>query len=478
MCDDNGGGTLRAVAWSDICPWLRLFRCFRLAIGFGFPLFLSAVAILLTVSGWAFFGLLFSGDPEIAEQLGPHKGCPWMALIDLVPDKPGLPSLDLILGGDEPTPYADVGAPESIFRRSPEPFWGSFAQLSRPLWQIFSSDVTVTKLAYLAICGLWSLAIWAFFGGAITRRAAVELACEEHVSSGAMLRYACKRWGTYFSAPLLLLVGIAAFSVGIGLAGILLHWDLTAALGGLFLWPLMLVGGLVITYLLVWLALGWPLMWGATSAEGQDSFDALSRSNQYLFQRPLHYLFYVVVAVLIGWLGWLVVSNFAAAVIVLTNWAADWGADSSRWLAQGTGQRQVGELLSDGAQIGVFGAFGAKLILFWCGCVKMLAVGFLYSYFWTASTCIYLLLRYDAEATELDTVFLEEEEDEATYGLPPLGTDEAGAPVVADDTVPPEEGAEPSGEGEPPSEPQEGEPPTESDENEPPGEADERSNEP
>ena len=469
MRDDNGGGTLRAVAWSDICPWLRLFRCFRLAIGFGFPLFLSAVAILLTVSGWALFGLLFSGDPEIAGQMKPYRGCPWLALTELVPDKPGLPRLDLSMGGDRPTPHAAAGASWSLFRRSPEPFWGSFTQLSRPLWQIFSSDVTVTKLAYLLLCGLWALAIWAFFGGAITRRAAVELACEEHVSPNAMLRYACSRWRTYFSAPLLLLVGIAAFSVGIGLVGTLLHSDVTVVIGGLFLWPLMLLGGLVITYLLVWLALGWPLMWAATSAEGQDSYDALSRSNQYLFQRPLHYLFYVLVAVLIGWLGWLVVSNFAAAVIALTNWAADWGADSSRWFAEGSGRRRVEALLSDGAEISVVGAFGSGLILFWCGCVKMLAVGFLYSYFWTASTCIYLLLRYDADAMELDEVFLEEEEDEATYGLPPLGTDEAGAPVVADDTMLPEDGPAPSDESEPP---------TESQGSEPPSEQGERSNEP
>ena len=462
MCDENGDGALRTVAWSEICPWLRLFRCFRLAIGFGFPLLLSAVAILLTVTGWAFFGWVFSGDPEIGEQLKSYKGCPWLALTVLVPDELGLPDPTLGFGRDEPTPYTDVGAPESIFRRSPEPFWGSFAQLSRPLWQIFSSDVTVTKLAYLALCGLWSLAIWAFFGGAIARRAAVELACEEHVSAGAMLRYACKRWRTYFSAPLLLVVGIAAMAFGLALAGILLHWNLTAALAGLFLWPLMLVGGLAITYLLVWLALGWPLMWAATSAEGQDSFDALSRSNQYLFQRPLHYLFYVVVAVLIGWLGWVVVSNFAAAVIMLTHWAADWGADSSRWLADGSGSRQVDALLSDTAEIGIVGAFGSGLILFWCGCVKMLAVGFLYSYFWTASTCIYLLLRYDAEGKELDSVFLEEEEDEATYGLPPIGTDEAGAPVVADDAAAGQ--TQPDGEGEPPTESVEGEPPSEGDE--------------
>ncbi len=31
---ERNGGIIRAVAWSDICPWLSIFRTFRLAIGF------------------------------------------------------------------------------------------------------------------------------------------------------------------------------------------------------------------------------------------------------------------------------------------------------------------------------------------------------------------------------------------------------------------------------------------------------------
>ena len=38
-------GTVRAVAWSELFPWLLLFRCFRLSIGLR-PLFLSAVAAM------------------------------------------------------------------------------------------------------------------------------------------------------------------------------------------------------------------------------------------------------------------------------------------------------------------------------------------------------------------------------------------------------------------------------------------------
>jgi hypothetical protein len=437
MFSDNDD-TLRRVAWSEICPWLKLFRCFRLSIGFGLPLFLSALAILLTIGGWSILGMIYSEDAGISKQFDDYGRCPWLALTDLVPDRPQLPSVDLSFVTADRSPGSG-GNPVSILHRAEEPFWGSFTQLSRPLRQLFASDVTSARFCFLLLCGLWTLAVWAFFGAAITRRAAVELAGEEHVGFGAMMRYAASRWLSYFAAPLILIVIVLMIAGAMGVVGGLLRWDLGVLFTGLVLWPFMLLGGLAMTFLLAWLGFGWPLMWATISTEGEDSFHALSRSQQYLFQRPLQYLFYVLVAVFVGWLGWLVVSNFAAGVVGMTAWAADWGADSSRWMAgPDTGLRGVDFLTSENANLGAAGHVGAGLLLFWCGCVKMLAVGFLYSYFWTASTCIYLLLRRDADATEIDEVFLEDEDLEPSGILPPMETDEAGAPVVTDD-VPPDE---------------------------------------
>ena len=48
-------------------------------------------------------------------------------------------------------------------------------------------------------------------------------------------------------------------------------------------------------------------------------------------------------------------------------------------------------------------------------------------------------LRRDVDATELDEVFLDEDEGEPPYGLPPLTTDEAGAPAADDEPKPDEE---------------------------------------
>ena len=39
-------------------------------------------------------------------------------------------------------------------------------------------------------------------------------------------------------------------------------------------------------------------------------------------------------------------------------------------------------------------------------CARLLAVGYLYSYFWVSASGIYLLLRRDVDDTELDVRFL------------------------------------------------------------------------
>src|SRR5207244_212129 len=44
----------------------------------------------------------------------------------------------------------------------------------------------------------------------------------------------------------------------------------------------------------------WPLIPVTLSAEGSDSFDDLSRSYSYVYQRPWHYLWYCIVALLYG----------------------------------------------------------------------------------------------------------------------------------------------------------------------------------
>ena len=124
------------------------------------------------------------------------------------------------------------------------------------------------------------------------------------------MRWARTKWLAYFSSPLLPMLGVALAVLPIVVLGLLMMIaNFLAVLAALFLWPLALVAGFVMAILLAGVLLGWPLMWATISVEGTDSFDALNRTYAYVFQRPIRYFFYVIVAALIGWLGWFVVEN-------------------------------------------------------------------------------------------------------------------------------------------------------------------------
>ncbi len=424
---DEDRGTVRAVAWWEVFPWLNLLRAFRLAIGFR-VLLLSAVAILLTVAGWKLVALAFSQEtlPEYSS-----VSCPWTSLSGMVPDRPSLlgvlPDRPVTAtAGAEPA-SARPGSKPALPQPRVEPMTHVWRFLSNPALSSFQVETGLPRLAGMLLCGLWGLAVWALFGGAITRILAVQIAAEERVSWGAVVHHATSKWLSYFGAPLFPIIGILLAALPVCLFGLLLRASIGVFLVGLA-WPVFLVCGLIMALLLLGLIFGWPLMWATISSEGTDSFDALSRSYAYVFQRPLNYLLYVIVAALVGSVGWLLVSEFAAGIVGLTYWAASWGS----------GLKPIEDILSYNPDLGVMGKIGAWFIHFWAGCVKLLAVGFLYSYFWSSTSIIYFLLRRDVDATEMDEVYLEEEEQ--TYGLPPLKTDESGAPVVAQGTSP----AEPS----------------------------------
>jgi hypothetical protein len=76
---------------------------------------------------------------------------------------------------------------------------------------------------------------------------------------------------------------------------------------------------------------------------------------------------------------------------------------------------------------------GAAIIVFWTNCVRALAFGFIFSYFWSASTVIYFLLRRQVDATELDEIFMPDEHDQ--HGLPPLKTGPDGMPTPVDEVA-------------------------------------------
>ena len=113
------------------------------------------------------------------------------------------------------------------------------------------------------------------------------------------LKFGVRKWPSFFCAPLVPFSAVFALLVFGWIGGLLLKWNVSALLVAVFL-PILLAACFGVAVLLLGLLFGWPLIWPTISTEGTDSFDGLSRSYSYTFQRPLVYLFFVLVAGLLG----------------------------------------------------------------------------------------------------------------------------------------------------------------------------------
>src|SRR5262249_32373096 len=83
---------------------------------------------------------------------------------------------------------------------------------------------------------------------------------------------------------------------------------------------LVLLAGLIMAVVLVGLV-GWPLMYTTISAEGSDSFDAISRSYSYVYQAPWHYLGYTLVALVYGAVLIFFVGLIGSLMVYMGKWA-------------------------------------------------------------------------------------------------------------------------------------------------------------
>jgi hypothetical protein len=201
------------------------------------------------------------------------------------------------------------------------------------------------------------------------------------------------------------------------------------------LWWLPLLAGLVMTLLLLGMV-GYPLMYTTLSTEGSDTFDALSRSYNYVYESPWHYLFYSGLAILYGAVLTLFVLVVGSSSTYLAKWGVSkfptYGADRSPEYLFINAPESLGwrQLLLQGSPAAIddegdpidpvanakyredyawWNTMGAGMTSFWVNLVFLMVIGFSYSYFWTASTQIYLLMRKRVDETDLDEVYVEED---------------------------------------------------------------------
>jgi len=292
---------------------------------------------------------------------------------------------------------------------------------------------------YFVLFTLLFLTIWAIFGGAIARIAAVHVARDEKLSVRAALAFSLGKFLSFVSAPLIPLVIVLIVGLVPLLAGVLSSIPyigpvFNILMGALFI--LLLAAGFVMTLVLLGTFGGFNLMYPTIAVEGSDSFDAISRSFSYVYARPWRMLLYTLVAIIYGALCYLFVRLFIFLMLSLTHhfvgagmWA-DAPSTEPLWSVMWPGPTERLSYDIDFLTLRWDQDLAAILTAFWVYLAVGMLGAFAISFYFTANTIIYYLMRHEVDATELDDVYLEQSEEDfadatappATATAAPIGT--------------------------------------------------------
>lgn len=312
--------------------------------------------------------------------------------------------LEGALGGGTASPVADNVSSNSVLK--------SIANLTviGPGWLLRYHFV------YFLLFTAWFLIVWAIFGGAIARVAAVHVARDEKISIRQALRFSSAKLLSFVFAPLIPLVIVLVTGAIVAVGGLLMYVPVVGPIVVGVLYILALVAGFVITLVVVGTVGGINLMYPTIAVEGSDSFDAISRSFSYIFARPWRMIFYSGLSLIYGAFCFIFVRYFVFLTLAITHFFTQWFL----WGKPGRYWPQIWPAVSDRDltyQINYHGlawseATSAALIAFWVYIVLTFLAAFLVSFYFSANSIIYFLMRREVDATELDDVYLEESDED------------------------------------------------------------------
>lgn len=293
---------------------------------------------------------------------------------------------------------------------------------------------------YFLLYGSLFLAVWSLFGGAIARIAAVHVADEgRKLSMRQGIGFAVSKFLSFLSAPLipLIIVGVIGLVLAV-ISGIAFLIYLDVLIGAFYF--LALAAGFVMTLVLLGTAGGFNLMYPTIAVEGSDSFDAISRSFSYVYSKPWRMLFYSSAAIIYGALTYLFVRFFIWMVLVLTHFfvglliftrQAPGGTDLWAMLQPMPSFREL-PFMVNFESLNAYGDVTAFFLSAWVYLAIAMLGAFAISFYFSASTIIYYLVRRDADATEMDDVYLEQPEEELVEAPAPAASTPAAAPTGAE----------------------------------------------
>lgn len=280
--------------------------------------------------------------------------------------------------------------------------WGTASRLSHRLFEPSRTllaplsaflDPHASGLAKLhgGLAVVWLILVWGPVGGAIARMAVVQAARSRRVGMGEAVRFGRKSAGALVLSPLCPLIGLAFCSLTGLVFGLIYRVPGGPAVAGILLFIPMSVA-VVMALLVAALVAGWPMFHAAVACGAEDALDAMVRTYSYLTQRLALFGIGVAIAWATGLAGLALAELLVETVIRLAEWSVTMTGPGPEIAAlfDGSGPRPAGP--------------AAAAHRFWLGVARFAGQAWVYSYFWTAASLIYLGLRHEVDGTPASVV--------------------------------------------------------------------------
>ena len=273
---------------------------------------------------------------------------------------------------------------------------------------------------YCIIFFIIMLAVISISGGAVCRIAALQFARGEKPGLTEALRFSTKRFLNFFTAPLApigIIIFIGLFIFLLGLAGnIPRAGELIVGLGI----PLALFAGVLIAVIVIGAVGGLNLIFPAVAYDGSDCFDAISRSFCYVYAKPWRMVAYTAIAAVYGSICYTFVRLFAFLSLWITRWLLQLGL----WVDNGS--KEVNKLVaiwpkpefryllgsSSPATTNWTESIAAFLLYLFLLVIVGLVVSFIISFYFSANTIIYSLMRKTVDNTAFEDIYMQFDEAE------------------------------------------------------------------
>jgi len=258
-----------------------------------------------------------------------------------------------------------------------------------------------------------NLAAISIAGGAICRIAALQFARGEKPGLTEALRFGAKKFTSFFTAPLVPLGIIIFMGLFVFLLGLIGNIPRVGELIIGISMPLALIAGALIAVVSIGTVAGFNLMFPAVVYDGSDCFDAISRSFSYVYSKPWRMGFYTAIAVVYGAICYTFVRFFAFLLLFVTHLFSQLGVfvdNSSKEANKLTAiwpEPSFTNLLgsSDLAATNWSEISAAFLIYLFSLVVVGLVVSFVISFYFSANTIIYSLMRNRVGNTALEDIY-------------------------------------------------------------------------